>query len=1625
MGIGREVADAYISVHGDLSPFRRDLNDAMKDVEKAAKNSADKYGEAFGKRLKQGVHDQWSSIVDSMYSEGDKLDINRMIEKFDPTDLDNAQEKINKFLLDMARNQHLIGEDYKVVKKSINEHIDALRERNKLDAENEQQIRGLGMALDANRKFLADANAENERWARTLDGIRKNNAIKDMESDFRKLAETMNSADMKKFAKGFDNLHQARSRIYDVTAAMEQQGRMSREQSEKMQKDINDYIDKVNAEVQAEKHAADEKSRITKAALDETNRLRAAQDKYNASLNGMARNIHFSKLEGDFRNLAAAMDSNDWSHFKNGATDIDHMRRNIMDTAGEMHRLGRMTDGEFALIRDRVQRVNQTFADGKKNVELFRGAVSRTRAVFSRLNSVTRGFREHLQGFAGLNVFGDMIQQGLDFIHNLDRIAVKTGKLTLLFGTLGSVAGSSLAGIFVIAKDLGDMLGGLSALMPAFITGFGIMAYVGMTALQGMAQKYKKELKQWKEDMFNELDKGLQPAMDRFSTVMLPTLQKNLKKVAAAEGRLFGAILDGITQSTGPDKMNLMFQRMNDAMDKSHVGVKKFVDAWARLGLVGTKYFDRFATWFNKLGTDFDDFIKKAEKSGQIDKWIETGIKGFKDLGRTIDGTLGIFNGIADAARRAGSGGLSEFADKLQGAAKAIQEQGFQDTLTMLFSGMNENVKRVGGAIRDLGPAIQSVMPSIKLALVNIGDAVATIIGYVGQILTNPLVQKGITDFTGGIKKAVELLEPAIKPFANSIGNMLTLLGRIVESVAKIATAFTVELAPVLDDMSIKVQTLLDPLSTMAVNAVKALKPVADAVDKYLVGPLVNGMKGDLLPQINTFLGQAGPILAKIVKDLGPSFTTLVSSTLPGLISVATELLAPLGKVFDLFTPTLDELLKKIGKGLEGIASGLRILKGEARPEDLKFFNPFDVDKAKADIEKTKKDLADIPSMDWGDILKNIFAGDPSLGFAAVGAKIDQLLNSFADWLYPTVADGWDKLFGNGQFWKDAQSNNMDLSNGLQDLFKDQGAKGAALDKTVNDWLKTNLVDPLKKGWDDMWKGLGDWWDGVKSNFQDFMSGLLGFDTHPGKKGAVTGGGGKGSMGVSGKMDPAMFGLPSEDGVKSYFTQLGTDIREGFANALNGLGELFGVSDLSGKWNEFWTGFGTTVSDAWTNISTWISTKYTEISTGITDWLANFGTQWDEFWANPVAKIQEVWQLIVDWITTKYTEITTGITDWATNLAVQWSAFWDGVNAKVSEIWNAIVTWITTKYTEISTNISNFITTVTTNWNNFWTGVSNKVTEIWNAVVTWITTKVNEIRTNIGNFITTVTTNWNNFWTGVGNKVSQIWGQITGWIGAQIGAIVGRIGGFIGQVTGSWNSFWNGVGQTVSRAWQGLTQAVSGGVNTVMGYIRGLPGQISGALGNLWGLLTGAGEAIMGGLRQGLENMWGGLQNFVGSIAQWIKDHKGPLSYDRQLLVPAGEAIMGGLHESMKDKFGNVMSFVSQMATMMAEAFGGKSEFYLAGQNASKGIADGLLANKSVIASAYSNLGTFATGNSLGTLNIAKTGADDRSSGTGTTHSFAPGAVQVSVSTQATDPNLVANKVTDTLDDAFARFSNI
>lgn len=140
------------------------------------------------------------------------------------------------------------------------------------------------------------------------------------------------------------------------------------------------------------------------------------------------------------------------------------------------------------------------------------------------------------------------------------------------------------------------------------------------------------------------------------------------------------------------------------------------------------------------------------------------------------------------------------------------------------------------------------------------------------------------------------------------------------------------------------------------------------------------------------------------------------------------------------------------------------------------------------------------------------------------------------------------------------------------------------------------------------------------------------------------------------------------------------------------------------------------------------------------------------------------------------------------------------------------------------------------------------------------------------------------------NTGKAVWSSFTGFLGSCVQGIIGFFSGLGSTIIGIFNSAANGA----RHAWNG-----------VVSWFRGLPGSIVGFFGNAGSILYNAGASIISGFLNGLKSMWSNVTGWISGIGDWIKAHKGPISYDRRLLIPAGQAIMTGFAQGLNNGFDN------------------------------------------------------------------------------------------------------------------------
>ncbi|HGR4006287.1 TPA: PblA, partial [Streptococcus pneumoniae] len=404
----------------------------------------------------------------------------------------------------------------------------------------------------------------------------------------------------------------------------------------------------------------------------------------------------------------------------------------------------------------------------------------------------------------------------------------------------------------------------------------------------------------------------------------------------------------------------------------------------------------------------------------------------------------------------------------------------------------------------------------------------------------------------------------------------------------------------------------------------------------------------------------------------------------------------------------------------------------------------------------------------------------------------------------------------------------------------------------------------------------------------------------------------------------------------------------------------------------------TTIKTAVTGLFTVMSANPIGIAiaaiAGLTAGLVYFFTQTEtgrQIWSSFVAWIKQAWQGIADF----FVNLWSGISEGASTLWDGVVTAWNAVVTFFSDLWVRIQEAASVAWTAITTAVMAIVQPFIDGFMNIWNNISDGLTQIWEGIKMIFQGVWEFIKSiflgAILIIINLVTGNFNQLgadlsliWKGIKNSISMIWEGIKTYFSGVVDVIVGYgiaiFENFSTTLSTIWkglsaagkaifdsfaqilSNIWNTIKSVASSAWEGLKSTVLGLIDgLVQGAknawesmkqgVRDLVSNVTSIFDGIRNIdLWSAGKAILDGFLGGLKSAWGAVTDFVGGIASWIRDHKGPIEYDRKLLIPAGNAIMQGLDRGLQDRFKDVKKSVSGMAGEISNAFS-NDDFGLSG----------------------------------------------------------------------------------------------
>ena len=327
-------------------------------------------------------------------------------------------------------------------------------------------------------------------------------------------------------------------------------------------------------------------------------------------------------------------------------------------------------------------------------------------------------------------------------------------------------------------------------------------------------------------------------------------------------------------------------------------------------------------------------------------------------------------------------------------------------------------------------------------------------------------------------------------------------------------------------------------------------------------------------------------------------------------------------------------------------------------------------------------------------------------------------------------------------------------------------------------------------------------------------------------------------------------------------------------------------------------------------------------------WLSNL---WEsiaptltEVWNNMVTAATTAWNAMVEFVT----PIIQAVVDFIKSIWNDFYQFFDENQSLIQQVfqtyWGAIQSYIQTIMSVIQVIIETYMNAfgpfIEATWNN----ICTIVITAWELIKNSIQTVIDVIQGIIKAVMQIITGYWSGAWETIKGVGDTIWNGIV--TNAQI-----IFNGFAQILSNTWNT----ISSVASSAWESLKSLVLGLIdgivngaqnawNLMSSGVSALVSSVTGFFNQLWNIdLYGAGKAILQGFLNGLQSMWSSVTDFVGGIASWIRDHKGPIEYDRKLLIPAGNAIMQGLDGGLKDRFKDVKKTVNGVAGEISDVFSG------------------------------------------------------------------------------------------------------
>lgn len=301
-----------------------------------------------------------------------------------------------------------------------------------------------------------------------------------------------------------------------------------------------------------------------------------------------------------------------------------------------------------------------------------------------------------------------------------------SGALLLMPGALAAVR----IGLGAINMGAGDFLDSLSNLGndKAWKKNFEAMGDTAKSVAGEIKSVYNILAEDLDEKMFAGIHDKLKPLID----ATLPQLKAAYDGIAKSVNRTGLELLDFLNQSSKQADLNKLIGDSSAIWDQLLKSVVPLGSAFLDIAVVGSQALKEMTGGIGDAAKRFADFIAKARASGQIRKWIDSGVQAFKDMWHIVENvgsTIGsVFRGLGVDM----GSPLGMLRDLTQRMAEFMASAGAQEGLHTL----GDALKTIGQVV---GWVAQTALRQLAETLVAVAPVAATVAKTLGVLLVGAL----------------------------------------------------------------------------------------------------------------------------------------------------------------------------------------------------------------------------------------------------------------------------------------------------------------------------------------------------------------------------------------------------------------------------------------------------------------------------------------------------------------------------------------------------------------------------------------------------------------------------------------------------------------------------------------------------------------------------------------------------------------------------------------------------------------------------------------------------------------------------------------------------------------------